>query len=717
MIQKPDFRDLKKLINAVNDTNNAIKGIYSDKESQEAVISGYCNKVVAEQAKESLKDYSVDELKNARAGIRVSVLSDAGYKSLYDIATAKDDELRALDGIGEKQIETIRYIITEFANSLSSKCTIILDTGEGSRDLVTALTRYICSEQVRSEAEEAAANLDNFAVYMNGEKIIRNTARWIFSGKELKEHTLDVVDDIYAFCDSPFFERLLHFLDLYRDASSVPADEALNRFGQNSADYYALLEKLGKNRGNKPFIYDSIPDQLASEVEATEPDLSDFKGNLRAYQTFGVKYILHQKKVLLGDEMGLGKTIQAIAAMSHIDICSPGPCYFLVVCPASVIINWAREIKKFSKMESYVIHGQGLEDSFKLWQEKGGVAVTNYESMGKIVDRIDNHMHLDMLVIDEAHYMKNPDAQRTMYIRRLDNESERILLMTGTPLENRVEEMCNLIDFVRPDMIDRIRSCAHLSHLPEFREILAPLYLRRTRNQVLTELPSIDERQEWCDISEADRTAYLQAISEKSFPQMRRIGFLQENLKTSSKATRLLELCDEAKSEGRKVVVYSFFRETLSKVSALLEDDCIGVISGDTGVEMRQEIIDEFAASKKAHVLVCQVQSGGVGLNIQSASIVIFCEPQIKPSLTWQALSRVYRMGQTRNVLIYHLLCPDTVDEAMVSLLEEKKFQFESFADESAVAHSYDNIMNKEWIQSVIEKERNKYLPMVINTD
>ena len=353
-------------------------------------------------------------------------------------------------------------------------------------------------------------------------------------------------------------------------------------------------------------------------------------------------------------------------------------------------------------------------EAFEKWKVGGGTAITNYESMGKIVGGIDNKMHLSLLVIDEAHYIKNPDAQRTMYIRRLDNESERILLMTGTPLENRVEEMCNLIDFVRPDMVKEVRALAHMTHLPEFREKLSPVYLRRTRSKVLQELPEIDEKQEWCEMTASDKTEYVSALTSGNFATMRKVSFLGDDIRQSSKGIRLFELCNEAADEHRKVIIYSFFRETVSKVSDLLRDNCIGTITGDTKIEQRQLIIDEFTKANDGAVLVCQIQAGGVGLNIQAASIVIFCEPQIKPSLTWQALSRVYRMGQIRNVLVYHLLCPGTVDEEMIRIFEEKKLQFESFADESAVADAFDSVMDKEWIQKLIQKEKEKYLPMVV---
>ena len=146
----------------------------------------------------------------------------------------------------------------------------------------------------------------------------------------------------------------------------------------------------------------------------------------------------------------------------------------------------------------------------------------------------------------------------------------------------------------------------------------------------------------------------------------------------------------------------------------MLGSRCAGVICGTTPITERQAIIDRFSEDTEGRVLVCQVQSGGTGLNIQAASVVIFCEPQIKPSLTNQAISRVYRMGQVHNVLVYHLLCEDTIDEAMLIRLSEKQSEFDTYADKSVMAEATDNLLDREWIRQFIDKEREKYLPMVV---
>ena len=227
-------------------------------------------------------------------------------------------------------------------------------------------------------------------------------------------------------------------------------------------------------------------------------------------------------------------------------------------------------------------------------------------------------------------------------------------------------------------------------------------------------------------MTQQDREAYAAAALDRNFTSMRRVSFLQEDPRTSSKALRLVELCEQACSEGRKVVIYSYFRETLRKVVEMLGEDItaaasheessgseinafaaesaaraenkgaedvhifIGEITGSTPVEERQAVIDRFADAAGGSILVCQIQAGGTGLNIQAASVVIFCEPQIKPSLTRQALSRVYRMGQVRTVLVFHLLCEDTVDEAVMKILDTKQEEFDLFAEESVLADAAD---------------------------
>ena len=718
--EKLNFKEANRMIRTLRDTESECSTIFSDKPIQEELIRKTGGEILREEGRKALAGISVEELRQSRAGIRTGALLAAGYSDLYALAKAGDWELKAIEGIGDKQVSAIRDILAEFENRLSERAVLRLYTEEEegnsskNRQLILAVAIYRRSELIRKDAEGPAEEFRTFVSRTLSEKLILNRVQWIFSGKEAKERTVAVIREIIDFLQSPLFQRILHFTELYRETLAIGPSEAIEDFEKNSAVYYALLERLSGNVIAEPLIYSSIPAKLAAEVDAFPLNQRSFRGELRAYQVFGAKYILKQERVLLGDEMGLGKTVQAVAAMSHIQDEEPGA-FFLVVCPASVLVNWCREIQRFSNIEVFLLHGTDLVSALLKWQERGGAAVTNYESMGKLVEYIDEKMRLSLLVTDEAHYIKNPSAKRTQYIRRLDNESERILMMTGTPLENRVEEMCSLIDFIRPELSGEVRGFAHISHVPQFREMLAPVYLRRIRDQVLKELPPIEEMKEWCTMTDTDLDYYIAEVDKKHFAGLRRVSFLQEDLISSAKAKRLLELCEEAREEKRKVLIYSFFRDTIEKLSKLLGSACAGVINGDLEISARQGIIDRFADAPEGSVLLSQVQAGGTGLNIQSASIVIFCEPQIKPSLTTQAISRVYRMGQVRNVLVYHLLCPDTVDEAMEEMLSVKQAEFDTYADESVMAEATENLMDREWIGRFMEEERKKYLPMVID--
>ncbi len=724
---RPDFRLINDTISGLLSQDRAMQDMFTQTQQLEEQAASVCAARKMELAAVQLKEIPVEELKNSRAGIRIQLLQEAGFRSLYDLWQSDDEKLYALSGIGEKQVFAIRSITDSFLLQLSERERIRLpeidssktDDGFEEDELICCLARYRLARQI---CKDAKVPFDKQHVLYNEliAKIrIRNRLRWLFSSAHTKEETLGAWNELQAYFAGPEYERMRRLYALYLDAVGISREDALADYRKNSSAYYALLENLSGPSAPARLVYGSLPQQLAEQISCEETHLDRFRGDLRRYQLFGVQYVLHQKKVLLGDEMGLGKTIQAIGVMVHLDHLSD-KARFLVVCPASVMVNWCREIRKFSDISTWLLHGPGMEESFSAWERSGGAAVTNYESLRRITGRIDEHLDLDLLVVDEAHYIKNPDAQRTRFLKRLTDEAERILLMSGTPLENKVDEMCELIGFVRRDLADKVRSYAGLRKSDEFRELLSPVYLRRQADQVLEELPDLIENEEWCDMTASDTSAYAREVAAGNFMAMRRVSFLSDDASSSSKAQRLAELCAEAREDGKRVVVYSYFRETLRKAAAVLREDTgnavisdifIDEITGSTPPRERQAIIDRFSESPGGSILLCQIQAGGTGLNIQAASVVIFCEPQIKPSLERQAIARVYRMGQPRNVLVYHLLCEKTVDESIRLLLEQKEKEFALYAEESAMAEAEAGLADREWIQHVVEEQRSRYLP------
>ncbi|MBO7630854.1 MAG: SWF/SNF helicase family protein, partial [Lachnospiraceae bacterium] len=178
----------------------------------------------------------------------------------------------------------------------------------------------------------------------------------------------------------------------------------------------------------------------------------------------------------------------------------------------------------------------------------------------------------------------------------------------------------------------------------------------------------------------------------------------------STKAKRMLELIEEAEADGRKTIVFSFFRETLQNVAMLVGERCAGVIDGSVPMQRREEILQKFREEESKTVLVCQVVAGGVGLNVQAASVIIFCEPQLKPSMEEQAVGRAYRMGQSRKVLVHRLLISDSVDERILSILADKREAFLAFADESVIGKmDVEQGITTAAMQQIIEEEKKRY--------
>jgi SNF2 family DNA or RNA helicase len=253
-------------------------------------------------------------------------------------------------------------------------------------------------------------------------------------------------------------------------------------------------------------------------------------------------------------------------------------------------------------------------------------------------------------------------------------------------MENRVEEFRNLVRHLRPDLLPRIHSSSAVAGPHAFRKSVAPAYLRRNQQDVLTELPALLQVDEWEEFSAADQDAYREAVEAGNFMAMRRAGYV--HAEKSAKLQRLRELVSEAAENGLKVVVFSYFRDVLATVHEALGEGVFGPISGSVPAARRQQLVDEFAAAGGHAVLLSQIEAGGVGLNLQAASVVILCEPQVKPTLEHQAVARAHRMGQVRTVQVHRLLVTDSVDERLLSILKNKDRLFDVYARRSDVAEA-----------------------------
>ena len=442
--------------------------------------------------------------------------------------------------------------------------------------------------------------------------------------------------------------------------------------------------------------------EIVEEVSKTNVDINGLKGSLRKYQHFGVQFMTKYHNVLIGDEMGLGKTVEALATIVH--NANNGGTHFMIVCPLSVLVNWCREAERFTSLQIYKVYKETLGD-IELWLQHGGIAIATYESIKKIDVET---CYPDMIIVDEAHHIKNPNAQRSMVIKTLCQNAKKIIFLTGTPLENKAKEMADLISLLDNNIGNELIS---VDGDPEaFKYLMRHIYLRRKREDVLAELPDKVEEKRWLSLGPEEYELYKQQLQDNVHNmQLRQLSWNMDDLSKSCKCTELQSLIDFAVEQERKVLIFSFFKDTLDVIEKAFPDRVVGKLNGSITPIERQRQIDAIAKSPPGSILLLQVVAGGIGLNIQEASVVIFCEPQVKPSMEEQALSRAYRMGQTRTVYVYRLLCKDTIEERMDAILYEKRRIFTEYADESDVALE-EIALDNNTLTSLIKQERERHL-------
>ena len=665
------------------------------------VIHDRCQDIIMDKVVEEVQQIPIKDLSKSFTRLPLQALEANHITTIYDLLKYNRRQLEALDGIGDETADKLMLALHRSTAAIKNQIHYRIDLEhltDRDKEILQEIYFYL-------HTKENYAKLN--AIYQETERgiqeaydnsgLIQNFFGWIFSGRKKKHIFLKAVEDVKYFNQSSYAETIMQFYDNCTALKNVDFETILRDYKEHAIQYYTVIEKFSDIE-IKDDVDEDIDVSLLKQIQATPLLLESFHTELRHYQEFGTKYILHQKRVLLGDEMGLGKTIQAIAAMNHLHY--KGHRYFLVICPAGLLLNWKREIEKLTDMQAYMLHGTGISD-FEIWKSDGGIAIINYEGLDKII--FEKDFPLDMVVVDEAHFVKNKEAQRTRNTVRMIEQAEYALYMTGTAIENNVDEMCYLIECLNPSIASEVKDMKYLAKADLFRKKIAPVYLRRKRADVLMELPELTIHDEWCMMNEDEIISYRKAVESGNFMAMRRVSWGSLN---STKAERMVELCLQALGEGRKVVIFSYFLETLSFVTDLLLGKSLPVISGKLSLEKRQEILRQFD-DPVARVLPIQINVGGIGLNIQTAEIVILCEPQLKPSDEMQAISRVYRMGQINHVFVYRLLSADTIDEVLVKRLHEKQNIFNQFADESEISEQLEQLKEDD-IQTLIQSERKK---------
>lgn len=434
------------------------------------------------------------------------------------------------------------------------------------------------------------------------------------------------------------------------------------------------------------------------------------------YQREGIAYALDKKRCILGDEQGLGKTIEAIGLLTATRAFPA-----LVICPASLKINWQRELKKFGGLNSIILDDKNRATWQRFWEIKGRdnkpcaeVFIVNYESLRKFfVQRIrrdgrftlksvDFDPRKDMfrtVIIDESHKCKTSSTQQSKFVQGIAMGKEYILELTGTPVVN------NNIDLIQQlNIMNRLddfggytkfmaRYCAgehKSSHLKELNFLLRKYcFVRRLKKDVLTQLPDktrsylitdIDNRKEYKE-AERDIIQYLVKYQDADDEKIQRtirgaimvkMGVLKQ-ISARGKVKGAIDIIHNTidGENGQKLIVFCYLREV---VQALKQEFKSAVtVTGDDTPSQKQYAVDRFQNDERVRLIILNYKSGGVGLTLTAASNVLFVEYPWTYSDCAQAEDRAHRNGQKNAVNCVYLLGQDTIDEYMYKLIQTKK--------------------------------------------
>jgi superfamily II DNA or RNA helicase len=696
-----------------------------------------------EAAADELAQMPLERIKDVTHGrLMLGALEKAGFGTVGSVLTAGSSALDTVPGVGPQTAAQVVAAARQIAAALAGTVTARIDPDKRTipqANLLGALHAYERAQaNVPPRAPDPAPLKGELDDAVAQSRPAGSRLRMFFSSAGRKQGARDALVRLHAILGSAEAAEATDRLRPGHPAAltdRAPDSTALwQDYLARPVAYNGLLIDVAGLGPDQESAEGFLPAEIAERVRDQPLDLSLVTASLRGYQAFGAKFALAQRRVIIGDEMGLGKTLQALAAMAHLSAVAKasgdaaGPVHFLVVCPASVVVNWIREVTKHTTLTAHKLHGPGRDRARERWLAAGGVAVTTYEALRSLATpgvALDPDgegpapaVPLAMMIVDEAHYAKNAAALRTKAVNAWADATPRVLFLTGTPMENRVEEFRTLVGHLRPDVAGTVKDVDGLLGGTRFRRAVAPVYLRRNQDDVLSELPPRLETSDWVDLDGDALEAYRAAVAEGNFMKMRRAAFAVGPAPgapdpgasgalgvpgDSKKLDRLIDIVEEATDDGRKVVIFSFFRTVLDTIMTVLGDKALGPLTGDVPPARRQALVDEFTASAGPSVLVAQIQAGGVGLNIQAASVVILCEPQWNPAIEEQAIARAHRMGQVRRVDVHRLLAEHTVDQRMLELTAGKRREFDEYARQSDLAAASPDAVDISDLTAVAE--------------
>ncbi|MEI7684407.1 MAG: DEAD/DEAH box helicase [Planctomycetota bacterium] len=406
------------------------------------------------------------------------------------------------------------------------------------------------------------------------------------------------------------------------------------------------------------------------------------------YQVKGVAFLMPRVSALLADEMGLGKTAQVIIALRlllHAGIIRRA----LVVCPKPLVVNWTRELRMWAEDVPFeAIGGDTRARQAQWYGSKTPVKLVNYELITRDQEFVnDPKVHFDVVVLDEAQRIKNRESKTAQVVRAISRD--RSWAMTGTPIENRVEDLVNIFAFVDPE---RIPPDTPTKLLPE---LTRDSILRRVKEEVATDMPPKVIRDAFVELTAAQRETYdraerdgvIQLNSHGDTLTVQHVFELVMRLKqicnfdplTGESAKLDMLLCDmeEVAANKRKAIIFSQWVQPLERIAEQLAPYDPLLYHGKVAHRDRQPILDQFKSDPSKHVLLMSYGTGSVGLNLQFTNYVFLFDRWWNPAIEDQAINRAHRLGQKETVFVSRFVSQNTIEERIAEVLDKKRQLFQ----------------------------------------
>jgi SNF2 family DNA or RNA helicase len=529
-------------------------------------------------------------------------------------------------------------------------------------------------------------------------------------------------DGTYFSLDRPELQQLRHLIEEARGLQDSPNDSL--RINRAQSDLWEELQDLGSAEAEAAAWRDTLAG-LAEGAEIAHRELpAGVHASLRPYQQTGFDWLgfLHDTGLggVLADDMGLGKTLQAIALIVDARARQTERRPFLVVAPTSVVHNWATECARFAPdlsvaaiTETTAKRGASLAEAVTT----ADVVITSYTLFRLDFDEYDAVSWAGLL-LDEAQFVKNHKSRAHQCAKRLQAPFK--LAITGTPLENNLMELWSLLSITAPGLFPSaarfsdyyqrpIETQADGDRLGQLRRRIRPFMLRRTKDQVASDLPAKQEQVLELELHPRHRRVYqmhlqrerqkvlglLGDLNQNRFEIFRSITMLRQlSLDASlyddkyadipsSKLDVLMELLEDVVAEGHRTLIFSQFTGYLAKVRARLDGAGVSYSYLDGRTRNRAAAIDGFKNGDTS-VFLISLKAGGFGLNLTEADYCILLDPWWNPAAEAQAVDRAHRIGQTKNVMVYRLVATDTIEEKVMALKAVKAKLFDSVMTDGA---------------------------------